>query len=806
MDNRIPQAGDPAAFEEPIEIVMQDDGSAELILEDVPVETAHSDNLAETMSEKELRLLADDLLQSMDQYLSERKDWEDTFKEGLQILGIKLEEVDHPFPGACAAHSPLMLEAALQFQARAITELFPADGPVKARVMGQTTPELQKQAERVKEFMNYQLTEEMEEYFEEHDTMLFNLPLAGSAFKKTMFDHSLKRPTSRFVPAEDMIVPYSASDLRTTPRYGQRVRMEHNDLLVKQANGFYRDIDLSLVPPSLDEIQEEKASIAGQSPGIESSLHELYEIYADLILEGDDLPKPYVVTVDKDSAQVLAVRRNWQEDSTTQQKDIYHTHYKLFPGLGFYGFGLVHVLGNLQKSATAVTRALVDSGQFANLQGGFKARGLRMEGDDKPIKFGEFRNVEGYGDDIRKSIVPLPTKEPSQTLLLMLGKFMEDGRRLASVSDLAPSDSNSETPVGTTLAVMEQGIKVMSAIHKRLHRAQRAEFKILARINSLHLPDEYPFTVAGQDQVIAAADFDSKVDVIPVSDPNIFSESQRIVRAQTQLQLAQQFPEQHDIREALRRMHEVIGSQNIDDVLLPERGPKPMDPATELYALMNGAPIKAYPFQSHEAHIAAHQGQAQMLMGMAQQNPLMQQAGQMLAAHVAEHEAFKIRMQIEAMTGQQLPAPPDYNKTNPNKDDGWTPLPPQIEYQIAQMQAQAFTQLAQLQQQAAAAQQQQDPQFQLMVKKVEGDIQTKMAAVQQKAQSDQSKMMLELKKHTDKMMLEMKKLQDKMVLEREQMIADMRTVVMNQNHNDVQGEKNFQRELAKPKPAPKDKP
>lgn len=807
MDNPIPPLGGPTDLEDPIEVVVQDDGSVDLILEEEPVETAHSDNLAETMSETELGLIADDLLNSIDQYLGERKDWEDTFREGLQILGVKLEEVNHPFPGACAAHSPLMLEAALQFQARAITELFPADGPVKAKVLGQASPELQRQAERVKEFMNYQLTEQMDEYFDEHDTMLFNLPLAGSAFKKTYFDQSLKRPVSRFVPAEDMIVPYSASDLRTTPRYAQRVRMEENELLKNQVSGFYRKIDLSPVPPSQDEIQQEKSDISGQSPGAESSLYELFEVYAELDLEDDPdgIPRPYVVTIDKASAQVLAIRRNWQEDSPDKLKDIYHTHYKLFPGLGFYGFGMVHILGNLQKSATAVTRALVDSGQFANLQGGFKARGLRMEGDDKPIKFGEFRNVEGYGDDIRKSIVPLPTKEPSQTLLLMLGKFMEDGRRLASVSDLAPSDTNNETPVGTTLAVMEQGIKVMSAIHKRLHRAQRAEFKILARINSLHLPDEYPFTVAGQDQVIAASDFDERVDVLPVSDPNIFSESQRIVRAQTQLQLAQQFPEQHNIREALRRMHEVIGSQNIDDVLIPERGPKPMDPATELFALMNGQAIKAYPFQSHEAHIAAHQGQAQILMSMAQQNPLMQQAGQMLAAHVAEHEAFKIRMMIEAATGQQLPAPPDYDKTNPSKDDGWTPLPPQVEYQIAQIQAQAFTQLAQLQQQAAAAQQMQDPQFQLMQMKVQGDIQTKMAAVEQKSQSDQSKMMLELKKHTDKMMLELKKLQQDMVLQREQMLADMKTVVMNQNHQDVQGEKNFQRDLAKPKPMPKPK-
>ena len=786
--NRIPPLPEePVDPIEPIDVVVNDDGSVDLVLEDIPsqVGVGHSDNLAETIPSHELRILSDELLDAAQQYLTERGDWEDTYKEGLKILGIKLEEVDHPFKGACAAHSPLMLEAALQFQARAITELFPAEGPVKTKTMGTKTPELQAQADRVRDFMNYQLTEEIEEYFEEHDTMLFNLPLAGSAFKKTYYDQTLGRPTSRFVAAEDMIVPWSASDLRTTPCYAQRVRMEPIELRKAQASGFYRSVDLSPVVPDRDDVQQEKDSISGLSPSGEASMYELLEFYVMRDIEGQgDLP--YVVTIDKDSGEVLAIRRNWQEDDDTHQKDIYHTHYKLFPSLGFYGLGLVHVLGNLQKSATAVTRALVDSGQFANLQGGFKARGLRMEGDDKPLKFGEFRQVEGYGDDIRKSIVPIPAKEPSQTLLLMLGKFMEDGRRLASVSDLAPSDANNETPVGTTLAVMEQGIKVMSAIHKRLHRAQRAEFKVLARINSLHLPDQYPYTVAGQERTIAASDFDGRVDVIPVSDPNIFSESQRIVRAQTQLQLAQNFPQQHNLHEALRRMHEAVGTENIDAVLMPERGPKPMDPATELFALMNGQAIKAYAMQDHQAHLMAHQSQVQILMGLAQQNPLMQQAGQMLAAHIAEHQAFLIRMQIEMMTGMQLPAAPDYDKTNPAKDDGWTPMDPQMEAAIARAQGQAFTALAQLQQQAAQGQQMQDPTIQVAMAKIQSDLQGKMAQVQQKAQSDTAKIAADLKKHQDEVMLELQKMEQEKTLKREQMASDQRTVVLNHSQNESQ--------------------
>jgi len=485
---------DPFETEEPVEILLADDGSATIVLEEEPPIPEFSDNLAEFMDESDLSALSDDLMESFEQFLTERKEWEDTFKEGLEILGIKLETIDHPFPGACAAHSPIMLEAALQFQANAITELFPAGGPIKTAVVGAQDSNTVAQANRVKDYMNYQVTEEMEEYYDELDTLLFHLPLGGSAFKKTYYDPTLARPVSKFVSAEQMVVPYGASDLRTCSRYAQVIPTEKNDLKKMQVVGFYRDVDLSdPVAEPKNDVQTTKDDISGQEE-LETSSYQLIEFCADLDLVGFEdldpvtgeprgLAVPYVVTLDKGSGKILSIRRNWEDGDSLSRKMIWHTHYKFLPGLGFYGLGLVHILGNLQKTATATLRALIDAGQFANMPSGFKARGMRIEGGDKPLAFGEFRDVEGYGDDIRNSIIPLPVKEPSQTLFLLLGKVIEDARRLAAVSDMNASDMNKEAPVGTTLAVMEQGKKVMSAIHKRLHRAQRNEFKILARIN-----------------------------------------------------------------------------------------------------------------------------------------------------------------------------------------------------------------------------------------------------------------------------------------------------------------------------------
>lgn len=784
----------PPEIDSPITI--QEDGSA-LIEIEVEVAAAHGDNLAEFLEESELSQIAEELLDGYAADLESRSDWEDTYKEGLEILGLKLEDTEDPFPGACAAHHPLMLEAALQFQARAIGELFPAGGPVKTSTVGDVSAQVMQQAERVREFMNYQVTEEMEEYFDELDTMLFNLPLAGSAFKKVYYDFTLARPVSKFVPAEQFVVSYGTTDLAGSSRYTHVLQMDGNDVRKAQVGGFYRDIDLSPAPRDPDEIQDAKDDISGLKPSaLLSGSRKLLEIHADLDIPGyEDLgldgeptgiKLPYIVTIDYASGEVLSIRRNWEEGDPLRKKVSWFVHYKFLPGLGFYGLGLPHILGNLQKTATATMRALIDAGQFANLPAGFKARGMRINGGDTPLAFGEFRDVEGYGDDIRKSIIPIPVKEPSQTLFLLMGRVVDDARRLAAVADMNATDMNKEAPVGTTLAIMEQGIKVMSAIHKRLHRAQRSEFKILARINRDYLPPEYPYAVEGGMRMVFKQDFDNRVDILPVSDPNIFSEAQRIMRAQTQLQLAQQFPQQHDLKAALRRMHEVIGTQKIEEVLLPERGPQPMDPATEFYAVLTGQPIKAYAYQDHQSHITAHQAQMMQLQVMAQQNPALQQAMPLLMSHMAEHQGFLVRQQIEAMTGIPLPPAPEVDPANPAKQSEYVQLGPDLENQIAQRQAIATQQLAQQQMQLAQVQRNQqlmqDPSMQVMMGKVQADqmdAQAKLAKVQADQQVAMAKLTQSAQEHQDDMALEVAKLQQKGQLDRERMAADMRTVMLN---------------------------
>ena len=704
-----------------------------------------SDNIAEDLDEEVLEEISHELIEAFEADVQSRKEYEETIKKGMDLLGLKIEETQNPFPGACSAHHPMMIEGAVQFQSQAIKELFPSGGPVKTQIIGEKTDDTVKQSNRVKEFLNYQITESMEEYFDDFDQMLFYLPIVGSCFKKVYYDEILKRPVSRFIPITDFVVSYNTVDLRTSGRYTHIIRMPQNELKKKQFNGFYRDIEFDMDSEESDnEISQKIQDIEGFSPSRgyqKDGRLTILEMHVDLEIPGyeKDFACPYIVTICKENKEVLSIRENFRENDPDFKRIQHFVHYKFLPGFGFYGMGYVHLLGNLQKSVTTILRSLVDAGQFANLPGGFKARGMRVEGE-QPVGFGEFRDVEGYGDDIRKSIVPLPFKEPSQTLFALLGSMTQEGRRLAAITDLQAGDMNANAPVGTTIALLEQGIKVMSSIHKRLHKAQREEFKILSRINKDFLPSYYPYAQKGGSRFIFSKDFDDKIDIIPVSDPNIFSTAQRVLLAQTQLQAAAAAPQIHDMKEAYRRLYEALDVKNIDEILLPESGAKRKDPATENYTMMYGRPVKAYASQDHDAHIAVHQS----MMNDPSMTPQSPQVAQSLAgnitAHIQEHMAHKYRQQVSAMSGMTLPPAPEYDRFNPGMDEKYEEMNPDMENQVASMQAQAAVQISQQNQQALQQQQQQqqmqDPRVQiamqdLQIKQQEAD--RKVADSQQRA-------------------------------------------------------------------------
>jgi len=544
-----------------------------------------SDNIADNLDEESLEMISSELLAAFEADVQSRKDYEETIKKGMELLGLKLEDSQNPFPGACSAHHPMMIEGAVQFQSQAIKELFPSGGPVKTQIIGEKTDDIVKQANRVKEFLNYQVTETMEEYFDDFDQMLFYLPIVGSCFKKIYYDEILKRPISRFIPITDFVVSYNTVDLRTSGRYTHIIRMTQNELRKKIYSGFYRDTEIDMNPEEDDsnDIRQKIQDIEGITPSKnyqKDGRLTLLEMHVDLDIPGyeKDFACPYIVTICKETREILSIRENFKPDDPDFKRIQHFVHYKFLPGFGFYGMGYVHLLGNLQKSVTTILRSLVDAGQFSNLPGGFKARGMRVEGE-QPVGFGEFRDVEGYGDDIRKSIVPLPFKEPSQTLFALLGSMTQEGRRLAAITDLQSGDMNANAPVGTTIALLEQGIKVMSSIHKRLHKAQREEFKIIVRINKEFLPDYYPYSVAGDNRFVFKKDFDDRVDILPVSDPNIFSTAQRVLLAQTQLQAAAAAPQIHDMKEAYKRLYEALDVKNVDEILLPEMGAKEKTPS-----------------------------------------------------------------------------------------------------------------------------------------------------------------------------------------------------------------------------------
>ena len=700
-------------------------------------------NLAEEMDMGDLGAVANDLLSEYDSNKASRQDWEDAYSKGLEMLGFNYEERSEPFRGATGVTHPLLAEAATQFQAQAFNEMLPPSGPVRTAVVGSITRDKEAQARRVKEFMNYYITDVMEEYTPEFDQMLFYLPLAGSTFKKVYFDEALNRVVSSFVPAENLVVPYNTSSLETCPCITNVISMPMNQLRKLQVSGFYRDVPVSAMQQDQNEIVEEIDKIQGQQPSNIDYDTTILEFHAELDLpgfedKGEDgeetgIKLPYIVTVAEDTGQVLSIRRNYAEDDEDKKKIQYFVHYKFLPGLGFYGLGLIHTIGGLSRTATAALRQLIDAGTLSNLPAGFKARGLRIAEDSEPLQPGEFRDVDAPGGAIRESLLPLPFKGPDSTLFQLLGFVVDAGRRFATITDMKVGDGNQQAAVGTTVALLEQGSRVMSAVHKRLHYAMRLEFKLMARVMHESLPQEYPFSVEGGDEAVMASDFDDRVDVIPVSNPNVFSQAQRIALAQSQLQLATQAPQIHNMHEAFRRMYDALGVKDIDKILNVDSSndPVPKDPAQENIDVLDNIRLKAFDGQNHDAHIMSH-----LLFSaspIAAQNPVVLTA---LQKHVTEH--VKIKAEETAMVmflqqnGQQAPT-----------DDQML----QIEGMVAQIIAQELQNLRQMSIGIAGQAQpkeQQGPDPLIALKQQE--LQIKAQAEQNDAAIDQAKVVLEQQK------------------------------------------------------------
>ncbi|MDB4344956.1 hypothetical protein OAA16_00895 [Candidatus Pelagibacter sp.] len=622
-----------------------------IAMEESMIQPAHNDNLAEFLGEDYLGEISSDLRASYEDDMESRSEWEETYTKGLDQLGVKYEERSQPFEGASGVTHPLISESVTQFQAQAYKELLPAGGPVQTQVLGMQDAAREEQASRVKDFMNYQIMEVMEEFDPDMDQLLFYLPLSGSCFKKIYFDEAKQRAVSKFVPAQDLVVSYAASDLHTAARVTHVLRMDANELRKMQIAGFYRDVEVSKYDEEEDEVRQKINSIQGTSKGYTDEVYTILEMHVALDLEGFEdmspdgeptgIALPYIVTIDEGSGKVLSIRRNFEENADLAKKQQYFVHYKFMPGLGFYGFGLIHMIGGLGRAATSILRQLIDAGTLANLPAGFKARGVRVRNDDEPLQPGEWRDIDAPGGNIRDAIIPLPYKEPSATLGQLLGTLVENGRRFVSLADQQTSNMNQEAPVGTTVALLERGMKVMSAIHKRLHYSQKNEFRVLARIFRDNLPQEYPYDVAGGDRTVMAADFDGRVDVIPVSDPNIFSMAQRVTLAQTQLQLAQSNPQVHNLHAAFRRMYQALEVQNIDEILPPPPQPQPLDPLIENARALTGELLMAFDGQDHDAHIELHV--------MFMKTPIVMTSPQVmgiLMGHLQEHISKKAREMV----------------------------------------------------------------------------------------------------------------------------------------------------------------
>lgn len=686
-------------------------------------------NLAEYMEEGDLQSLASDLVAHVDADISSRKDWADTFVKGLEVLGMRYEERTEPWSGACGVFSTVLTEAAIRFQSETITETFPAAGPVKTTIIGEVTQKTTEASERVRDDMNYHLTEVMQEYRPEHERTLFNLGLSGAAFKKVYFDPSLNRPASIYIPAEDVIIPYGASNLIASERVTHLMRKTKNEIKKLQVAGFYRDIDLGDPVQIPTDIEKRKAEEEGYSI-TDDERYQILEIHADYDLPGYEHPEgialPYIITIDRGTNKVLAIRRNYLEDDKTYAKRQHFVQYTYIPGFGAYGFGLIHLIGGYARAGTALIRQLIDAGSLSNLPGGLKSRGLRVKGDDTPIAPGEFRDVDVPSGSIRDNIMPLPYKEPSQVLMALLGNITEEARRLGAISDMKISDMSANAPVGTTLALLERQLKTMSAVQARVHYSMKQEFKLLRGIIRDYTPSQYEYTPEKADRRAKREDYDL-VEVIPVSDPNSSTMAQRIMQYQAAIQLAQGAPQIYDLPALHRQMLEVLGIKHAERLIPLAEDMKPRDPISENMAFLTAKPTKAFIYQDHDAHIACHMSMMQdpLLMAQVGQSPMAQQMQSAIMSHVAEHLAFVYRKRVEEQLGVPMPAP--------NEE-----LPEDVEVQLSRLVAQASAQvLAQSKGQAAqqqAAQQAQDPVMQLQ----QAELQIKAQEIQRKAAKDQT--------------------------------------------------------------------
>ncbi len=713
------------------DMVTLDDGSMEVTIipdADVSDTIPFDGNIADILEDNQLTALSGDLLSMVESDMDSRKEWADIFVKGLDVLGFKYEERTDPWEGACGVYSTVLAEAAIRFQAETMSETFPSAGPVKTKILGEETKEKEAAATRVKADMNYQLTENMVEYRPEHERLLYNLGLAGSAFKKVYYDPNLGRQCAIFIPAEDVIVPYGASHIETAERVTHVMRKTKNELKKLQAVGFYRDIDLGDPEPYHTDIEERKAEEGGYSL-TDDDRYAVYEIHADIVIDGiddsdDEIAKPYVVTIERGSGSILAIRRNYAPEDTLKLKRQHFVHYVYVPGFGFYGLGLIHIIGGYARAGTSLIRQLVDAGTLANLPGGLKARGLRIKGDDTPIEPGEFKDVDVPSGSIRDNIMPLPYKEPSQTLLALLNQITTEGRRLGAISDMNISDMSANAPVGTTLALLERTLKPMAAVQARVHYAMKQEFKLLKMIMSEYAPAEYSYLPERGEMTARQIDY-SMADVIPVSDPNSSTMAQRVVQYQAVLQMAAQSPQIYDLPQLHRQMIEVLGVKNAEKLVPTKDDIKPSDPVSENMAALLGKPMKAFIYQDHEAHIATHMAfmQDPMIAQMIGQNPQAKRIMGGLQAHIAEHLGFKYRKDIEQRVGAPLPAP--------NSE-----LSEEIEVNLARVVAEAGKQLTQANMKQAAQQQAmakaKDPVMQMQ----QAEMQIKQSEVQRKAQKD----------------------------------------------------------------------
>tara|TARA_R110000824_G_scaffold7512_6_gene33942 strand:- start:267 stop:2741 length:2475 start_codon:yes stop_codon:yes gene_type:complete len=799
MEVDVPQMED---FAGGAEIMQQADGSALIQAlmggdpEGMEVEAEqydHDANLAEIIDESVLGEISSELREMYEEDVESREEWKEAYTKGLDLLGIRYQERSQPFEGASGVTHPLIAESVVQFQAQSYKELLPAGGPVRTQVMGLKSPEKEAQAARVKNFMNYQITEVMEEFDPDTDQMLFYLPLSGSTFKKVYFDPTRNRAVSAFVPAEDLVVPYSATDLATSPRVTHVLRMEANNLRKMQVAGIYRDVDVEADDNEEDVVKNKVDEIEGVSRGYSDDVHTILEMHADLDIEGFEdvgqdgeatgIKLPYIVTLDHGSGEILSITRNYEAQDPNKQKRQYFVHYKFLPGLGFYGFGLIHMIGGLGRAATSILRQLIDAGTLANLPSGFKARGIRVRNEDEPISPGEFRDIDAPGGDIRNSIIPLPYKEPSGTLAQLLASLIEGGRRFVSIADQQLGEGQSgDMPVGTTVALLERGMKVMSAIHKRLHYSQKTEFRLLAKVLAESLPAVYPYEVAGAPSEIKAQDFDGRVDVIPVSDPNIFSMSQRVTLAQTQLQLAQSNPQIHNLYEAYKRMYQALEVQNIDEILPAKKEPQPTSPSIENAKGLQGEIMIAFQQQDHDAHMMTHV--AFMKLPLVSTSPNIYA---IFMAHLQDHISMKARLTVmqqveqQQAEAQQMMLAAQMGAVDPMVAQQQMQMagqmsPDMVEAEVAKLEAQITQEVIAM---IAPPQGQQDPLVQIR----QQELAIKAAESERRAKQDQMELDL------DRQKLQQKAMTDAARIELQEEIADDRADV---NRERIQ----TQRELA----------